>query len=262
MASQGPFYPTTSVTGSVAPESNNDWTAVANVEVDNGLEAQITAATYDSPDISFRLRASAFGFTIPAGATIAGVLVEIDRRCFAGAAKDYRVQLFNGATAPIGDNKADTVNNWPATLTVKSYGGSVDLWNADATLTPAFVNGSSFTVVLSVSAAAANTDIGVNYIRVTVSYTEGADTALAGSSAGSSTAAGAATTQIALAGSAAGVATAVSSLATSIALVAASPGVASAAAALTTAIPLAVTAGALGLAYTFLEKKIKAPSTA
>ena len=31
---------------------------------------------------------------------------------------------------------------------------------------------------------------------------------------------------------------------------------------LATAIPLAVTAGALGLAYTFLEKKIKAPSTA
>lgn len=66
-----------------------------------------------------------------------------------------------------------------------------------------------------------------------------ADTALAGSSAGTSTAAGVLSTQIALAGSSAGVGTAAASLATGITLAGAAAGAATATAALTTQITLA-----------------------
>src|SRR3990172_10508630 len=128
MASQGPVYPGNVGTNGVAPEDANDWLTASNVGADDGSEAQITHATYDAGDISFRLRARFTNgqFTIPAGATIDGVVVEIDRRCFAGAARDYRVQLADFGTL-IGSNKA-TATASPGTLTVVSYGGSTGKW--------------------------------------------------------------------------------------------------------------------------------------
>lgn len=170
MASQGPFYPDSVNTLSTGSESANDWLTPGNVSADDGSEAQITAATYDSPDISFRMRALVNGgvFTIPVGATIDGAIVEIDRRCFAGSAADFRVQLMQGSSL-IGDNKADTGTAWPGTLTIATYGGAADGWNAS--LTRSIVN-SQWGLALSVSATSANTDIGVDFIRFTVHYTE------------------------------------------------------------------------------------------
>lgn len=169
MASQGPFYPGTVTTVSVSTESANDWLNASNVGADDGTEAQITAATYDAGDISFRLRVSNFGFTIPFGATINGVVVEIDRRCFAGAASDFRVQLLTSSGAvTTGTNKA-SATAWPATSAVATYGSSSDLWGV--ALTPSYLN-NDMQLALSVNADAANTDIGVDFIRMTVYYTE------------------------------------------------------------------------------------------
>lgn len=171
MPSQGARYPGTVTTASVSTESANDWLTPSNITADDGTEAQITAATYDSPDISFRLVASNFGFTIPTGATINGIVVEIDRRCFAGSAADFRVQLQDAAGVLVGTNKAATGTAWPASLGIATYGNSTDTWAASPTDT--MINDPDFGVVLSVSATAANTDIGVDFIRVTVHYTGG-----------------------------------------------------------------------------------------
>lgn len=169
MASSGPLYPTVMTTQSVLPEDDNDWTNPGNIGADDNAEAQITAATYDANDISFRLKAQGFGFAIPAGATIDGILVDVAQRRFAGAAVDNRVQLLDEAGALVGDNKA-TATAWPGVETNVQYGGSADTWNW-ATVTPAKINDPDFGVVVSVKATAANTDIGVDYIRVTVYYT-------------------------------------------------------------------------------------------
>lgn len=175
MPSQGPRYPATTANLSNAGSSENTdaWVNPGNVGADDGTESQITAATFDSPDISQILVASNFGFTIPSDATISGIVVEIDRRDFAGAASDNRVQLAKGTAFAnlVGNNKADTALDWPGTSTVKSYGGTTDLWGA--TWTPTEINASSFAVFLSVQADAANTDVGVDFIRVTVHYTGG-----------------------------------------------------------------------------------------
>lgn len=176
MPSQGPRYPSTAANLSNAGSSENTdaWVNPGNVGADDGSEAQITAATFDSPDISQILVASNFGFTIPSDATIDGIVVEIDRRDFAGAASDNRVQLAKGTAFAnlVGNNKADTALDWPSTSTVKSYGtGTTDLWGT--TWTPAEINASSFAVFLSAQADAANTDVGVDFIRVTVHYTGG-----------------------------------------------------------------------------------------
>lgn len=167
MASQGPLYPGT-VTTEAGPSGDNDWVNPSNVGANDGSEAQVTHATYDSGDHSYRLQATNFGFSIPTGATIDGIVVEIDRRCFAGSAVDNEVRLYNGSGLLVGDNKA-SATAWPATSAIATYGGSTDNWAAG--LTAASFN-SAFGVSLIVAATAANVDIGVDFVRVTVYYTE------------------------------------------------------------------------------------------
>lgn len=173
MPSSGPRYPTAAVNLSNAgtSEDKDAWVNPTNVGADDASEAVITAATFDSPDISQILVASNFGFAIPAGSTIDGILVEIMRRNSAGAASDNRVQLATGTTFAtlVGDNKANTALDWPTAEAQASYGGAADAWNAG--LTRDQVNATGFAVFLSVQADAANTDIQVDYIRVTITYT-------------------------------------------------------------------------------------------
>lgn len=169
MATAGPFYPGTVAT-EIGPSGDNDWVNPGNVSADDGTEAQITAATYDANDHSYRLQATNFNFAsvVPAGSTIDGILVEIDRRSFAGAAEDQEVRLYDSTGTLVGDDK-QTATAWPGTLTVASYGGAADTWNAG--LDAADIRSSGFGVALIVLATAANTDIGVDFIRVTVTYT-------------------------------------------------------------------------------------------
>lgn len=174
MATQGPLYPgtTASLANAGSSEDANVWTSTGNISADDGTEASITAATFDSPDISELLVASNFGFTIPTGSTIDGITVEIDRRDGGvGAASDNRVQLATGTTFAdlVGTNKADTATDWPTNLAIATYGGSADTWSSG--LTVAQLNASGFAVMLSVQADAANTDIFVDFIRVTITYT-------------------------------------------------------------------------------------------
>lgn len=174
MATAGPKFPSAASSLSNAGTSENAeaWVNPTNIFSDNGSEATITAATYDSPDISQLLVASNFGFQIPASATINGITVEIERRDQAiGAASDNRVQLAKGTTFAdlVGNNKADTALDWPTAVAIKTYGANNDLWGAS--WSAADINSTTFAVMLSVQADAANTDIFVDYIRVTVDYT-------------------------------------------------------------------------------------------
>ena len=174
MATDGPRFPGTAASLANAGTSENAeaWVTPANIVSDNASEAAITAATYDSPDISQLLVASNFGFAIPAGATIDGIVVEVERRSIiASSGKDFRVQLAKGTAFAnlVGSNKAVPATIWPSTVGIASYGGAADLWGA--TWTDAEVNASSFAVMLSCQANIANADVGVDFIRVTVHYT-------------------------------------------------------------------------------------------
>lgn len=171
MASQGPNVPGTVTQSGNAPENAEAWVNPNNLLADDGTETTITAATFDSPDISNRIAPHNFGFSIPATATIDGIVVDIERRCGAGSASDNRVQLRKTAAGgPIGTNKADTALAWPASLTVKTYGGAADSWGAS--WTPAEVNATEFGVVISVQADSANTDVQMDVVKVTVHYTD------------------------------------------------------------------------------------------
>lgn len=173
MATSGPLYPgtTANLSNAGTSESAEAWVNPGNVASDNATEATITAATYDSPDISQILVCSNFGFTIPAGSTIQGITVEIDRRSIiASSGKDFRVQLAKGTTFAdlVGSNLAVPATIWPSTTAVATYGGAANLWGT--TWTDAEINASSFAVFLSAQANIANADVGVDFVRVTVTY--------------------------------------------------------------------------------------------
>ena len=183
MASQGPLYPLTAAGEAVSPENAEAWNSVNFIKADDGSTCNITASTFDTNDISNRLKGTNFGFTIPAGATIDGIVVEIEKSDNnIGSAVDNRVQLLDAAGALVGSNKADTATNWPNSLTITTYGGTTDKWAASPT--PTMVNDVDFGVVMSGKATSNNTDIFVDFIRMTVYYTESGPVEADGSSAG------------------------------------------------------------------------------
>lgn len=179
MASQGPNYP--SVGESITSGDANEvaWTTPANIQDADADEAQCIAATFDSPDPTEFLHGRGFGFTIPAGATVDGIVVEINRRSIiASSGKDKTVRLRDQFGTPVGVNKAVPATIWPTSLTIATYGGTTDLWDLNFVYTNdeiiTMLNHASTGLVLQANANIANADIGASFIRMTVHYTEGA----------------------------------------------------------------------------------------
>ncbi len=165
----GISYPGTVNTNSEGSYNDEDWINRGNISADDGNNASITASSFDDNDYSYVLMATNFSFNIPAGNAITGIQVEIERYCGAGSARDALVQLTKNGTARVGDNKAVTSPNWPGSATIRTYGGPTDLWGT--TWTRSEINASTFGVHMAAQARSNNTDIYVDFIRITVYYT-------------------------------------------------------------------------------------------
>ncbi len=152
----------------------DDWSTPTNIYTNNNAYAVVSDV---SSILSDQLKATNFGFAIPAGATINGVQVNIYRFADSNdpdldSTQDSTVQLVKAGSAT-GNNKADLATYWPTVETLKSYGGAADLWGV--ALTAADVNASNFGVILVIqSATDANTPqtSNVDYIEIAVTYTE------------------------------------------------------------------------------------------
>jgi hypothetical protein len=152
-----------------APSYDDDtWVTPQKVDADDGVYANITAVTFDNLDYSYVLKATQFGFAVPSTATISGIQIDVDRFSNVGSAKDIVIQLTKDGTARVGTNMA-VAGNWPAVSTMATYGGSASL--CGTTWTPAEINAATFGVHLVTQATADNSQVFVDYIRVTVYYT-------------------------------------------------------------------------------------------
>ena len=132
--------------------------------------------------ISHYLKATNFGFSIPTGATVDGITVEIEKKSLFYTSgqdynRDYDIELVKGGVIS-SNNKADTATDWPATDTYTSYGSSSDLWGLS--LTPADINASDFGVVIAMKwfRVDAVAKPNVDHICITVYYTESGATGL------------------------------------------------------------------------------------
>lgn len=148
--------------GGTSPWSNptNIYTS-NNVYASNGL---------DGDEVSYWLRATDFGFTIPDGATIDGILVEIERRCNEEYGADYAMKIVKAGTEQGNDHAS--VTEWPASDTYKSYGSSSDKWGLS--WTSDYINSHLFGASISAiyeEDPEFRATFYVDHIRITVYYT-------------------------------------------------------------------------------------------
>jgi hypothetical protein len=180
MASQGPLG-----VGTGADDSSTGvtaWSNPGNITADDGTyaTAAITSVGFQTAVTHF-LKATNFGFSIPSGATIDGVVAVFNRKCVLSGTAICRdnssqtaVKLVIGGSVT-GNNKAGTNVDWSnGSDEDKSFGASNDLWGT--TPTDSQVNASDFGVVIS----ATQTVVGgtstayVDYVSITVYYTAAA----------------------------------------------------------------------------------------
>lgn len=113
------------------------------------------------------LKGTNFSFSLPAGATVDGIEVDVDVKCNNAFGLDYGAYLIIGGTVQTGTNKAvGTALN--TSDTVITYGGPLDDWGG---VTRDQVNASDFGFAWRGEFTAGAT-ISVDYITITVYYTE------------------------------------------------------------------------------------------
>jgi uncharacterized protein YmfQ (DUF2313 family) len=122
------------------------------------------------------LKATNFGFAIPGGATIQGIVVEVDRYSQnPDAVSDAEVKIVKNGV--IGSQNKAAGGFWPTSDTnaYQSYGGTNDTWGE--TWTPADINSTDFGVAISISENGAKGDVFIDHIRIIVYYSAGGNTA-------------------------------------------------------------------------------------
>lgn len=165
MPSVGPSLPT--VGANDASAGVTAWAGPGNITAN---DATYAAASPANGSTSQLLVGTAFGFSIPDGATINGVEVSVERKSASALCRDFSITLYQ-AGAAAGDNKADTGTQWPTSDTVATYGGAADTWGLS--LSAADVNDAGFGV--AVRCEKNNAGLGaasVDYLSVTITYTE------------------------------------------------------------------------------------------
>jgi hypothetical protein len=166
MSSQGPLN-----AGTVADDSSVGTVAWSNPTNAQGAADTVYATiAVNGPMTGHYLKATNFGFTIPSGATINGVVVEFRRSDSNGILTDGTIKLVKGGVVS-GTNKSAGAT-WPTSDTWNSFGGTTDLWGL--TLTDTDINSSTFGVVLSPTISGLTsgfTPAQVDAIRITVYYT-------------------------------------------------------------------------------------------
>lgn len=120
-------------------------------------------------EMSNYLVCSGYGFSIPAGSTIDGITVTINRGASqAGCCQDASVRIVqNGA---IGATDRSNAANWPPAAGAQTYGSAADLWGN--TWTVANINAANFGLALSATGNNGNglPLLTVNSISITVTY--------------------------------------------------------------------------------------------
>jgi hypothetical protein len=124
---------------------------------------------YDSNETSDYIDLQEFGFDIPTGSTIDGIIVTIERSSRTGTVKDATLQLLNAAGTAAGDDKALALEAWPTLDASQDYGGPTTTWSISPTV--AMVNDDDFGVRLSVTGDVKDDLAFIDHVSMKVYYT-------------------------------------------------------------------------------------------
>jgi|GEM_PF-5775413 len=160
-----------------SPGANAIWALPENAAASDDAYASVSASFVEDPvnQNTNGLKATGFGFAVPASSVIDGLLVEIEKSATlsdANNAVDLSVRLARPDGSLGTENKADSATSWPTADAYASYGGDADLWSE--ALTPEIVNDPGFGLVISARLHAENTAVtaNVDHIRATVYFSE------------------------------------------------------------------------------------------
>jgi hypothetical protein len=125
------------------------------------------------------LKATGFGFSIPASASICGIQVEVEKNAanvsILAWIIDNSVRLLKNGT-PAGSDYAKA-GAWPTSESYYTYGSTSDYWGLGAAgWTPANINAANFGVIFSSSITGIFgllPSSRINHIQITVSYLDG-----------------------------------------------------------------------------------------
>lgn len=160
----------------------SDWTDVNTVDyvTDSYTDAQYVQNDISKGDVSDILRAYNFGFSIPADATIDGIIVSIKADGEDSTMKYNVVQLYGAAGFLVGSNLSDGSSVDDAYAGYKDFGSSTNLWGT--TWSDSDINDQDFGFGLVVQ----NTSTSLEYwcraydVKITVYYTESPNQLLSG----------------------------------------------------------------------------------
>ena len=161
------------IDGPLSPETMANDSSYGVVEWTNPDNAKTSDNTYATVPLntgtwSNYLKATNFGFAIPDGATITGILVEYERHITTANSQVSEVGILVKSDGSYITSGKSALVWWPANDAYYSYGSSSDLW--DETWTSADINNSNFGFGLRVFNNVANQVGSVDHIRITVYY--------------------------------------------------------------------------------------------
>lgn len=169
MAYQGALYPSTASSSG----AYGSWTNVNNVKVDDGNYASGDVSNIGNGGTANYIAVSDYGFSIPTGSTIDGILVEFKR--YGANVKSPDGMLVNHPAimkaGSIVATKAGT-DTWPtSTPAYVSYGGPTDLWGQSWTASD--INNSGFGAQIAAVSTTGGTSSTafIDAIRIKVWYT-------------------------------------------------------------------------------------------
>ena len=175
-ASQGPLAGTSPATVNSSVGSTT-WSNLANL-FSTSLSSVTNLPYYLTlPVRSYYIVGQGFGFSIPTGATINGIVVTLEASSYdaQGAgnnARDYIIKIVKNNTIT-GTDKSTLASLTPnSTYVNRTYGSSTDLWGE--TWTAADINNSNFGIAYSAelyTSPKSNVTVEVRNLRITVHYT-------------------------------------------------------------------------------------------
>jgi hypothetical protein len=153
--------------------SGADWINPEKAKTSNNeyATATLTPTVYWSDP----LRLTKWGFTIPEGMTIVGVVAEIERKASkANQIRDLLLHLRKADGTTSDDNSSHEY--WPLADAVRVYGSSETIWGFDS-LTRAEVNAEGFGIEISaqMNSGMEEAVASIDQIKLTVYYAETAD---------------------------------------------------------------------------------------
>jgi hypothetical protein len=154
--------------GATASGTGNSWTSPTNVFTSNGVFASVFVSAAGT---SNQLQVTNFGFAIPTGSTINGIMIETQNQSPNPSQLGILVQLLKGGAAAGVSKSLGQPNAYPNTEAFVTFGNSTDLWSG--TWAPADINNAGFGVqqqaleVTGLAGATANVD----FVRITITYT-------------------------------------------------------------------------------------------